>query len=53
MELLVMGMKRTPVPLNEDERSEIEAAMVRHGIRSMSDFLRFCALYVARKGADE
>lgn len=48
-----MTIKRTPVPLNEADRKEIEDAMRRHGISSMSDFLRFCALYVARKGSDK
>lgn len=42
--------KRTPVPLTEDDRREIEAAMKRHGISTMGDFLRFAALYVARRG---
>jgi len=46
-----METKRTPVPLTLKEREEIEAAMQQHGIRSMSDFLRYAALSMARKGA--
>jgi hypothetical protein len=45
-----MGTKRTPVALTESEREELERAMARYGIRSMSDFLRLAALYAARKG---
>jgi hypothetical protein len=40
--------KRTPVPLTEEERSEIRAAMKSEGIRSLSDFLRLAALRLAR-----
>lgn len=42
-------MKRTPVPLSDLDRAEIEEAMERYGITSMSDFLRFAALFVARR----
>ena len=38
---------------DNDERAEIEVAMARYGIRSMSDFLRFAALFVARRRAPE
>jgi len=48
-----METKRTPVSLNEEERAEIEVAMARYGIRSMSDFLRFAALFVARRATPE
>tara|TARA_R100000951_G_scaffold21510_1_gene17908 strand:+ start:5160 stop:5315 length:156 start_codon:yes stop_codon:yes gene_type:complete len=48
-----METKRTPVPLNDSERNEIEAAMAQYGIRSMSDFLRFAALFVARRRTSE
>lgn len=48
-----METKRTPVPLNSEERAEIEVAMARYGIRSMSDFLRFAALFVARRAVPE
>ena len=44
---------RVPVPIDADERAEIEAAMKRHGIRAMADYMRFAALAVARKGASE
>lgn len=40
--------KRTPVPLSDSERREIEAAMSRLGISTMSDYLRYAALRVAR-----
>jgi hypothetical protein len=41
---------RTPVPLTDDERAEIRAAMKQEGIRSLSDFLRIAALRLARSG---
>lgn len=40
--------KRTPVPLSDGERREIEAAMARLGISVMADYLRYAALKVAR-----
>ena len=43
---------RVPVPLSASERAEIQAAMDRMALRSMSDFLRYAALYVARKGGE-
>jgi hypothetical protein len=42
--------KRVPVPLTDDEREEIRAAMKREGIRAMADYLRIGALEKARKG---
>lgn len=44
---------RVPVPLSAKEREEIQAAMERHGLRSMSEFMRFAVLYVARKGVSQ
>lgn len=44
-----MSDKRTPVALSDEDRAAIQAAMARHGIRSIADFLRFAALYVARQ----
>ena len=44
---------RVPVPLSASEREEIQAAMNRMALRSMSDFMRYAALYVARKGSAE
>lgn len=41
--------KRIPVPLTEAERTEIEAAMVAEGFRTLADFLRFAALKLARQ----
>ena len=43
---------RVPVPFSADERAEIQAAMKRHGIRAMSDFLRIAGLEKARKGGE-
>lgn len=40
---------RVPVSIDADERAEIEAAMKRHGIRAMADYLRFAALFVAKR----
>ena len=45
-----MTDKRTPVPLSEDERAEIRAAMKSEGFRNIADFLRFAALKLARSG---
>ncbi len=39
---------RTPVPLTDDERAEIRAAMKASGIRSLADYLRISALRFAR-----
>ncbi len=47
-----MTEKRTPVSLSDDDRAVIRSAMDRHGIRSISDFMRFAALYVARMEAN-
>ena len=51
--VLKVETKRTPVSLTADERAEIERAMVTYGIRSMSDFLRWAALFMARKDAGQ
>jgi hypothetical protein len=41
---------RTSVPLTDEERATIKAAMRREGIRGMGNFLRVAALKWAREG---
>jgi len=49
-------MKRIPVSMTDDERGTIETGMKIIGFRSISDFLRFCALQKSArliKGSDD
>jgi hypothetical protein len=43
--------KRVPVPLTDQEREEIQAAMKSEGIRTLADFMRIAALRLARMSA--
>jgi hypothetical protein len=42
-------MKRIPVSMTNEERNAIEAGMRSEGFRSLSDYLRFCAMKAAAK----
>ena len=41
---------RVPVPLTDEELTDIRADMAKIGIRAMSDYLRIAALDKARAG---
>jgi len=41
-------LKRTPVPLTDEDKATLTAAARRHGISTLGDYLRFAGLYVAR-----
>jgi hypothetical protein len=44
-------LKRTPVPLTDEDKATLTAAARRHGISTLGDYLRFAGLYVARGSA--